>query len=70
MTNFRQAVQLDPVGAAVVHNNIGLVLEKQGRMLDAIAEYKKALSANPNDKLAMDNLNEVKSNLCASKNNT
>ena len=41
------------------HNNLGNVYEKQGRLNEAMQEYKKALRLNPNHEVAHNNLGFV-----------
>ena len=44
--SFREAIRLRP-GFAEAHNNLGTVLQAQGDLAGAIAEYKRALQLNP-----------------------
>jgi adenylate cyclase len=44
-----QAIKLDPFPIALEYANLALAYSRAGRYDDAIAEYKKALAANPND---------------------
>jgi adenylate cyclase len=43
-----QAIKLDPFPTALEFRNLAVAYSKVGRYEDAIAEYKKALQANPN----------------------
>ncbi len=54
-TLWLSVLKNDP-GIPVVHNNLGNVYLKKGRMDAAIAEYKKAISLNPNDASLYNNL--------------
>lgn len=45
-----------PAAAASRHNNLGLVLQENGRLAEAEAEFRKALEAVPRDRLARTNL--------------
>ncbi len=54
-TLWLSVLKNDP-GVPVVHNNLGNVYLKKGRMDAAIAEYKKAISLNPNDASLYNNL--------------
>ena len=64
---FRQALALRPVGAGdrvsvAIHVNMGIALEKQGRLADAIAACETALAAEPELLAARNNLAGVLKN--------
>lgn len=54
---LRQAIELKPEDARL-HNNLGIVLEAQGKLKEALNEYKKALSIEPDNKIIKRNLKE------------
>jgi Flp pilus assembly protein TadD/arylsulfatase A-like enzyme len=45
--------------AATYHNNLGLVLEHQGKLPEAEAEFRRALESDPGDRMARTNLGGV-----------
>src|SRR6185312_13040723 len=55
---FRHAVQLEPE-AADAQQSLGSVLEKQGKIAEAVAAYKKALELNPASTVAKARLDEL-----------
>ena len=52
---YRRIIQADPKRHDA-HNNLGVLLEGQGRLEEAIASYRHALSVNPNQGLTLSNL--------------
>jgi tetratricopeptide (TPR) repeat protein len=52
---FRQILQVEP-NYAVAHNNLGNVLQEQGKLEDAVACYRRALELKPDYTLAHSNL--------------
>jgi len=46
IAGYDRIVELDP-GIAEIHNNCGIVLERQGRHADAVDRYDRALALNP-----------------------
>lgn len=52
ITNYNQAAQLDPTGAAMYYFNEGAVLTNAGRTDDAIAAFDKTIASDPNRALA------------------
>jgi len=59
---FRKTIEIDPFQAGA-HNNLGFLLERQGRLLEAVAEYRRAIENKPNDRQAHFNLGRVLVNL-------
>jgi tetratricopeptide (TPR) repeat protein len=61
---FRKYLTMEPEGGepplAAAHWRLGLVLEKEGKKPDAIAEMEAALQAQPNFKEAKDDLKRLK----------
>jgi Flp pilus assembly protein TadD len=55
---LRQALRLDPQKAEA-YNNLGLVLVNQGRIEEAVANYRQSLHLNPGNPLAYNNLGNV-----------
>jgi protein O-GlcNAc transferase len=47
--SFSQAMALEPQRAAAVHHNLGVLAYQTGDMETAVAEFKAALEADPND---------------------
>ncbi|MBI2104745.1 MAG: tetratricopeptide repeat protein [Candidatus Omnitrophica bacterium] len=47
LTYYQKAAALDP-SYPTPHNDIGIVLEEQGRLSEAEASYQRALALNPN----------------------
>jgi tetratricopeptide (TPR) repeat protein len=43
----------------LAHNNLGLVLQQQGKLEEAIAQYKKAIAIDPNYVYASNNLKKA-----------
>jgi protein O-mannosyl-transferase len=54
-TLWRDTLTKNP-GAWLAHNNLGMVLRKQGKIPEAIAHYEQALQLNPTYALAHNNL--------------
>jgi tetratricopeptide (TPR) repeat protein len=54
-TLYRQTLARNP-DSWMAHNNLGVLLADQGRLNEAVAEYKAALRLNPNDASAHNNL--------------
>jgi len=46
-------------GEAVVHNELGFELKKEGRFTEAIIEFENALELRPNDSFALSNLAHI-----------
>jgi Flp pilus assembly protein TadD len=57
LKEYRRAVQLAPRSSSV-HSDLGLLYRKMGRDADATAEFRRALALNPNDKVALDVLQD------------
>jgi Flp pilus assembly protein TadD len=55
---YRKALEINP-NYAEAHNSLGLVLDAQGRVDEAIAHFQKALKIKPNDELAHYNLGNM-----------
>jgi Flp pilus assembly protein TadD len=55
MAHFRQALELRPAFASA-HNNLGVVLLRQGRRAEAIAHFQQALAIRPGYPEAQRNL--------------
>lgn len=58
IAEYRHAIEINCYGWA--HNNLGLIWEKQDKIHDAIAEYEKAVSCEPNDAAFEKNLQRVR----------
>ena len=54
-TLWRQTLARDP-DSSMVHNNLGILLENQGRIEEAMEHYRQAIQINPNDREALNNL--------------
>ena len=54
-TLWRQTLARDP-DSTMVHNNLGILLENQGRIEEAMEHYHQAIQINPNDREALNNL--------------
>ncbi|NLN92680.1 MAG: tetratricopeptide repeat protein [Candidatus Hydrogenedens sp.] len=52
--SFQQALTLNPADARA-HNDLGVLLEKEDRLLEALAAYEKAVECNPDFALAQSN---------------
>lgn len=59
ISEFRKAIEIDS-SVGTPHANIGNSLLKLGRIDEAIGEYEIALSLDPNDKMAANNLKLAK----------
>ncbi len=57
-TAFRRALQIDP-SYAQARNNLGYVLERQGRQAEAVAEYRKSIEGLPGFRQAHFNLGRI-----------
>jgi superkiller protein 3 len=55
---FQRALELDP-NYALAHNNLGIVLEAQGKRPEALRQYRLALDANPDYEDARFNLQRL-----------
>jgi superkiller protein 3 len=55
---YRRALKIDP-GFGEAHNNLGILLTKQGRTDEAVAEYRKAIELNPNRAELYNNLGNL-----------
>jgi serine/threonine-protein kinase len=55
---YSAAVAIHP-GSGPAHNDLGIALAEQGKLEDAIAEFREALRANPNDAVAHNNLGKT-----------
>lgn len=68
---FRQALRLpDKIGIPTTahtsaHNNLGLVLQQQGKLNEAITEYKRAIALDPYFVTPQNNLQEVQRQIYA-----
>src|SRR5256885_1250343 len=56
--SFRNTLEIDPRHAGA-HNNLGYLLERQGKSAEAAAEYRKAIENKPGDRQAHFNLGRV-----------
>jgi tetratricopeptide (TPR) repeat protein len=54
---YRQAIDINCYSWA--HNNLGLIWRSRGRIADAIAEFTKATTCEPNDKIFEENLEQA-----------
>jgi Flp pilus assembly protein TadD len=52
---YKHMLALTP-DAAPLHNNLGIALQSQGRLDEAISHYRRALQINPNFASARNNL--------------
>jgi tetratricopeptide (TPR) repeat protein len=50
---FRASIRLDPANAAEAHNDLGAVLNEQGRTSEAIEEFRRALALRPLPEIAV-----------------
>ncbi|MEY2538186.1 MAG: hypothetical protein QOG67_1926 [Verrucomicrobiota bacterium] len=57
-TQYLETARLDP--AAPVHNSLGVIYMRLGRVPEAIAKFNEALHQNPQDKAAAENLRFVR----------
>jgi predicted TPR repeat methyltransferase len=58
IASYRRAITLKP-GFASAHNNLGIALQRQGKLEDAAASYQKAISIKPGYADAHKNLGSV-----------
>jgi tetratricopeptide (TPR) repeat protein len=58
IVEYRNAIAINCFSWA--HNNLGFIWEKQDKIQDAIAEYEKAMSCDPNDTAFEKNLRRVR----------
>jgi hypothetical protein len=54
-TLWRRTLARNP-DSTMVHNNLGILLENQGRIEEALEHYHQAIQINPNDREALNNL--------------
>jgi tetratricopeptide (TPR) repeat protein len=57
---FAETIRLNPENFKA-HNNLGLVLMRTGRLREAEAHFRSALTLNPNDPMALENMRILKS---------
>jgi Flp pilus assembly protein TadD len=49
--------------SAPVHNNLGYILENEGRLAEAVTHYEEALRLDPANERARDNLRRAREQL-------
>lgn len=60
VSDCKKAIRLNP-SYAYAYNNLGVALEKLGRLDEAIVNFRKALSLKANFQVARDNLERISS---------
>src|SRR5260370_33280632 len=51
-------IEIDPLSSSA-HNNLGCLVERQARLPEAVAEYRRAIENKPNNRQAHFNLGRV-----------